>query len=161
MLSRIFSFRAAVAVLFFTAFTACSDDKKEDPKPAETQGMSWTVDAANATASTSTAQAVGTELYVSGTTGTGSTGSTLLLSMPKAVGTYAITATSDAGALYQLGTSGSAASTYEASTGSIVVTTYTPSTTPGASNIAGTFTFTASNGSASKTLTNGKFNVKF
>jgi hypothetical protein len=161
MLARLFSFRAAAAVLAFAAVTSCSDKKKEDPQPAVTQGMSWTMDGANVTASASTGQVLGNEVFVSGTTGSGTTANSLILTMPKAVGTHAITATSDTGATYQMGTSGSASSTYEATTGSIVVTTYTPSTTAGASNIVGTFTFTGSNGSATKTLTNGKFNVKF
>ena len=68
-----------------------------------------------------------------------------------------------AGATYATGFGTATLQYYDAITGSIVVTTYSASATSGASNIAGTYTFTGQPGSgtATKTLTNGTFDVKY
>jgi hypothetical protein len=159
MAIRQLSFRAAAAVLALTSMAACSS-KEDDATPTPTNGVSWTVDGTATAPATFGAQALGSDIIVSGTTGTGSTGTSILLTMPKRTGTFAVSDTSTiATASYLIG----GATYYDATSGNVVVTTYTPSTTAGASNIAGTFTFTAkeSNGTATKTLTNGKFDVKF
>ncbi|GAB3863629.1 hypothetical protein GCM10028824_00080 [Hymenobacter segetis] len=144
--------------------TLASCSKKSDdtpaPAPAATTGVTYTVDGAAVTATTSGATVVGTQVIVSGVSGTGTANKGVLLTLPKATGTYTLSATSNEDATYLA--SGNTSDFYESTSGSIVVSTYTASATAGASNIAGTFTFTGKNSAgASKTVTNGTFNVKY
>lgn len=148
------TFRTAATVLAFSALAACS--KKEEPTPTPTpvtQGMSWTVDGANVTATSALGQAFAgsTTLVVAGATG--NTGG-VFLDVPKTVGTYPLTSTSDAGASLLVNGSGSTQS-FDSTSGTMVVTSVT------ANNVVGTFTFTGSNGTATKTVTNGKFNANY
>jgi hypothetical protein len=148
------SVRLAATVLAFTALAACS--KKEDatptPTPAAAEGMSWTVDGSSVTA-TAVAQTTGTDVTLAGSTG--STGG-IFLDMPKTVGTYPLSSSSTASASYVVTPTQGGSQFYDATSGSIVVSTVT------ATAITGTFTFTGalSDGTKTKTLTNGKFNVK-
>jgi hypothetical protein len=143
------SVRLAATVLAFTALAACS--KKEDATPTPA-GMSWTVDGNSVTA-TAVAQTTGTDVTLAGSTG--STGG-IFLDMPKTVGTYPLSSSSTASASYVVTPTQGGSQFYDATSGSIVVSTVT------ATAITGTFTFTGalSDGTKTKTLTNGKFNVK-
>ena len=160
------SFRVALAALALVSVASCSDDDDDNNNtPAATTSMSWTVDGANATAVRVEAADSTTYLAVQGTTTASGAGNAVVLAMPKKVGTYALSLTpgaTSAGALYATA-SATDTTAYLGLTGSVVVTTYTASTTKGASNAVGTFTFTAADfgGGAPKNLTNGKFNVKF
>jgi hypothetical protein len=147
------SFRVATTLLAFTALAACSKKDDATPTPTTTEGMSWTLDGNNVTASTAIAQTSSSDVTLAGATG--STGG-VFLDVPKTVGTYTLTSTSTASASYVLTPTQGSSQFYEATTGSIVVSTVT------ATAISGTFTFTGtlSGGTATKTLTNGKFNVK-
>ena len=148
------TFRTAATVLAFSALAACSKKEEPTPTPAPvTQGMSWTVDGANVTATSALGQALAgsTTLLVAGATG--NTGG-VFLDVPKTVGTYPLTSTSDAGASLLVNGSGSTQS-FDSTSGTLVVTSVT------ANNVVGTFTFTGSNGTATKTVTNGKFNANY
>lgn len=147
------SLRFATTILAFTALAACSKKDDATPTPTATEGMSWTLDGNNVTASTAIAQTSGSDVTLAGATG--STGG-VFLDVPKTVGTYTLTSTSTASASYVATPTQGSSQFYEATTGSIVVSTVT------ATAITGTFTFTGtlSSGTATKTLTNGKFNVK-
>jgi hypothetical protein len=147
------SFRLAATVLAFTSLAACSKKDDATPTPAATEGMSWTLDSSTVTASTAVSQTTGTEVMLAGSTG--STGG-IFLNMPKTVGTYPLSSTSAASASYVLTPTQGSSQFYDATSGSIVVSTVT------ATAITGTFTFTGtpSDGTTTKTLTNGKFNVK-
>lgn len=117
-------------------------------------GMSWTVDGSNVTASSAVSQASSGNLV----TLAGATGSTggVFLDVPKTVGSYTITSTSDASASYVVTPASGGSQFYDGTTGTIVVSAVS------ATNITGTFTFTGTGSSAAstKTITNGKFNVK-
>jgi len=148
------SFRLAATVLAFTSLAACSKKEDATPTPTATEGMSWTVDNNNVTTKTATAQVSGSEVTLTGATG--STGG-IFLDVPKTVGTYTLSSTSAASASYIVTPAQGSSQFYEATSGSIVVSTIT------ATAITGTFTFTGalSGGTGTKTLTNGKFNIKF
>jgi len=148
------SFRLAATVLAFTSLAACSKKEDATPTPTATEGMSWTVDNNNVTTKTATAQVSGSEVTLTGATG--STGG-IFLDVPKTVGTYTLSSTSTASASYIVTPAQGSSQFYEATSGSIVVSTIT------ATAITGTFTFTGalSGGTGTKTLTNGKFNIKF
>ncbi|WP_210517652.1 DUF6252 family protein [Hymenobacter terricola] len=148
------SLRVATTVMALATLAACS--KKDDATPAPApnpEGMSWTVDGNNVTATTAVSQAAsGTLVTLAGATS--STGG-VFLDVPKVVGTYPVTSTSDASASYVVTPSTGSSQFYDATTGTIVVSAVS------ATSISGTFTFTgAGTGAATKTLTNGKFNVK-
>jgi Family of unknown function (DUF6252) len=150
------SLRVATTVMALTTLAACSkkNDATPTPTPTNAEGMSWTVDGNNATATTAAAQAT-TGNIVTLFGATGNTGG-VILDVPKTAGTYSITSTSDASGSYLVTPGTGASQSYDATTGTIVVSSVT------ATNISGTFTFTGagSSGSTTKTLTNGKFNVK-
>ncbi|GAB3849484.1 hypothetical protein GCM10028822_13940 [Hymenobacter terrigena] len=155
------SFRAVATVLAFASLAACSS-KKDDatPTPAATTGVTYTVDGGAVTATTAGATVLGNQVVVSGVSGTSTANKGVLLTLPKATGTYTLSATSNETASYLA--SGNSSDIYDSTSGSIVVSTYSASTTAGASNIAGTFTFTGKNSAgATKTVTNGTFNVKY
>ncbi|MDO7853720.1 DUF6252 family protein [Hymenobacter convexus] len=157
------SLRTATTMLALVSLAACSKKSEDTPTPtppAATTGVTYTVDGAAVTATTSGATVVGNQIIVSGVSGTGTANKGVLLTLPKATGTYTLSATSNEDATYLA--SGNTSDFYESTSGSIVVTTYAASTTTGASNIAGTFTFTGKNSAnATKTVTNGTFNVKY
>lgn len=148
------SFRLAATVLAFASLAACSKKEDATPTPTATEGMSWTVDNNNITANTAVAQVSGSEVMLSAATG--STGG-IFLDMPKTVGTYTLSSTSAASASYVVTPAQGSSQFYDATSGSIVVSTVS------ATAITGTFTFTGtlSGSTTTKTLTNGKFNVKF
>ncbi|MBH8560567.1 DUF6252 family protein [Hymenobacter negativus] len=156
------SLRAATTVMALATLAACSkkDDATPTPTPAATTGVTYTVDGATVTATTAGATVLGNQVVVSGVSGTGTANKGVLLTLPKSTGTYTLSATSNEEASYLA--SGNSSDIYDSTSGTIVVTTYSASTTSGASNIAGTFTFTGKNSAgATKTVTNGTFNVKY
>ncbi len=155
----------AAALLLFTALTACSSSKKDDPNPAPAKGMSWTADGTAQTTTTLQSQKFPSYISVSGTVPAGSNPTYLALEFPNAVGTYTLSPTVAASATYVTsnGPSGTSAGYFAGATsngtvtgaGTIVVTALT------ATNVQGTFTFTginAATGSA-KSVSNGTFNV--
>ena len=160
MAFRLPLFRATAAVLAFSFVAACSS-KKDDATPAPTTGVSYTVDGGSVTATTAAAVVLGNNVIVQGVSGTGTANKGVSLTLPKRTGTFTLTDTTTiADATYLA--SGNASDIYGATSGTIVVSTYTASATTGASNIAGTYTFTGKNtAGASKAVTNGKFNVKY
>ena len=143
-----------------TTLAACSKKNEATPTPAPTTGVSYTVDGAAVTSTAANGTVQGNQVIVSGVSGTSTANNGVLLSLPKNTGTFTITPTSDASATYLA--SGNSSDFYDATSGTIAVTAYSASTTAGASNIAGTFTFTGRNSAgATKTVTNGTFNVKY
>ncbi|MDO7877485.1 DUF6252 family protein [Hymenobacter sp. ASUV-10] len=155
MASRLLSFRAVATALAMTAlFSSCSDDSDDQPATPAV-GVSWTVDGNNVTASQVQKTVGTTEVSISAAAGSATSASGITLTVPKAVGTYTISATSAADATYTTATSGSAG-LYGATSGTIAVTSLT------ATNIIGTYSFTGTDaigGTATKTISNGKFNV--
>ena len=159
MALRLTSLRAAAALLAFSSLVACSKKSDDTPAPAA-QGMSWTLDGANVTAAFATGIAVGGDLVVTGGTSTTNTSNNMLLTVPRRTGTFTMNDTTTVSTASYIMAGGTA---YDVTSGNMVVTTYAPSTTAGASNVAGTFTFTGKliGGTTTKTITNGKFNVKY
>ena len=165
MVLRLTSLRAAVALLALSSLAACSKKNEDTPAPLATaQSMNWTVDGANVTASSATADASGSNINVVGGT---STGTSMGVSVPKRTGTFGVGSTGADAATTVYGINvGTTPTTFVGKSGTVVVTTYSPSTTAGASNIVGTFSFTGENfntypTSTSKVITNGTFNVKY
>ena len=156
MLISFRSFRVATTVLALTSLAACSKKDNVTPTPAANpEGMSWTVDGNNVTAVTAVSQAMGTTLTVVGSTGSTGAASTVSLDIPKTAGTYTLTSTSTYGASYAVTPASGSSQFYDSTAGSIVVSSVT------ATNIVGTFTFTgATSGGTTKSISNGKFNVK-
>ena len=154
--------RFTTALLLFTILAACSSSKTDDPKPAPA-GMSWTVDGAVISTTNLQSQKSGTEFSVAGTLTNGASVAYLGLEIPNAVGTYTFGPLSAASATYSTNTGGTVAVYYAGASGSgtftgagtIVVTALT------ATNATGTFTFTGINPNtgASKSISNGSFNV--
>lgn len=140
-------------VLAFTSLAACSKKDDATPTPTATEGMSWTVDGNDITTATAVSQTTGTDVMLAGST---SSSGGVFLDMPKTVGTYTLSSTSAASASYVVTPAQGSSQFYDATSGSIVVSTVTSTA------ISGTFTFTSklSGGTATKILTNGKFNVK-
>lgn len=151
MAFRLRYFRAAATLLALTSLAACSKKDDATPDPA---GMSWTVDGSNVTASSAVAHTSGanTVTLAGATSDTGG----LFLDVPKTAGTYKLSSTSNESATYIVTPSQGSSQVYDATSGSIIVSSVS------ATNISGTFTFTGtlSGGTATKTLTNGRFNVK-
>jgi hypothetical protein len=143
----------AATVLAFTSLAACSKKDDATPTPTVTEGISWTLDGKTISGAPAVAQPIGTEVMLAG-----STNSTdgVFLTVPKTVGTYPLTSSSAATASYVVTPPQGSSQFYESTAGSIVVSTVT------AMAISGTFTFTGTlaDGTATKTLTNGNFNVK-
>ena len=156
MLISFRSFRVATTVLALTSLAACSKKDNVTPTPAANpEGMSWTVDGNNVTAVTAVSQAMGTTLTVVGSTGSTGAASTVFLDIPKTAGTYTLTSTSTYSATYAVTPASGSSQFYDSTAGSIVVSSVT------ATNIVGTFTFTgATSGGTTKSISNGKFNVK-
>lgn len=160
MASRLLSFRAVATALALTALiSSCSSD--DDATPAATTGVSYTVDGSTVSATTAAASVLGNDIVITGVSGTSTANKGVLLTIPKRTGTFTLSDTATVATASYLA-SGNSSDIYDATSGSIVVSTYTPSTTTGASNVVGTYTFTGTNSAgASKTVTNGKFNVKY
>ena len=156
MLFNIPSLRLAATVLAFASLSACSKKKDDAPAPTNPEGMSWTVDGGNVTAATAVSQTSGSDITLAGGTGTTGASSGIFLEVPKTAGTYTLSSTSNSSASYQVTPASGSTQSYEATTGTIVVSGIT------ATNITGTYTFTGTdvNGTTSKTISNGKFNVK-
>ncbi|MBF9144195.1 DUF6252 family protein [Hymenobacter properus] len=154
--------RVTTAGLALVSLAACSSSKKEDPAPPARE-IKWTVDGATQKTTTLQSQKLTGALTVSGTTPAGTTPTFLLLQFPDAVGTYTFGPSSTAGASYTSSTGGTVAAYYAGATGfgsvagagTIVVTALS------ATEVSGTFTFTGVNpvSGASKSVTNGTFNV--
>ena len=155
----------AAALLLFTALTACSSGKKDDPDPAPAKGMSWTADGTAQTTTTLQSQKFQSSISVAGTVPGGTSPLYLSLEFPNAVGTYTFGPAVAATATYTTSNSpnGMSATYFAGATGSgtvmgagtIVVTAIT------ATNVQGTFTFTGINGAtgSAKSVSNGTFNV--
>lgn len=161
MALRLTSLRAAATLLAFSSLVACSKKSDDTPAPAApAQGMSWTVDGANVTAAVATGIIVSGDLVVAGGSSTTNTSNNMLLTVPRRTGTFTMTDTTTVSTASYIMAGGAA---YDVTSGNMVVTTYAPSTTAGASNVAGTFTFTGKliGGTTTKTITNGSFNVKY
>ncbi|MBD2766618.1 hypothetical protein IC235_01770 [Hymenobacter sp. BT664] len=141
--------RIATTVLVFASLAACS--RKNLPP---TMYMSWTVDGTNMKAESHTAAPIGNVIIASGTAKETPTG--IYLTLPKSVGTYpAPPSTSVDAATYRVSNSDGTTQDYKSTSGTIVVTSITDKT------IVGTFTFTGSDGTVSKNVTNGKFSLNF
>lgn len=164
MLFSFRSLRAATTVLALTTLAACS--KKGDATPATPAttpaGVSWTVDGNNVTAANIQKTSTGNNFEFAGTLTTSTTNSSGVdITVPKAVGTYAIPGSGATAiqALYLLVTPATSPAVYYANSGSVTVTSVS------ATNIVGTFTFTGTDTftgtTLSKTITNGKFNINF
>lgn len=146
--------RHVVTLLAIIFLAACS--KKDDPTP--TPGISWTVDGSDMKVGAVTTPVSGTVIQLTGyrstTTSTSSTSAAIIfLTMPKKVGTYALSNNNGtASASY-----GDNGVLYLDTTGTITVSNLT------ATSITGTFAFTGASSSSSpnstKTITNGQFNV--
>ena len=152
-------FRLAVASpLLLVALASCS---KDGPKPADPTRMSWTHYGNNKTATSTDKLVSTTNIAISGAVEAGMVGNSIIkvavgLTIPQSVGTYQLTATSDARAQYIFsGGGGLPGHIYKAESGTLTVTTLT------ATNVKGTFDFTGVfvyNGTTdSETITNGKF----
>jgi hypothetical protein len=166
LFSTSFSVRTA-AIACVVLLGACSK-KSNDPAPATTTtGITWTVDNANYTSTVSNVTVQGTDMYLTGISGTtGGINNTISIVVPAATGTYNIaSAPANANYLlsYNVNSSTTSATVYVASNlrnngaGTVTVITYS------ATEVAGTFSFTgdnASGGTDKKVVTNGKFSVK-
>lgn len=149
MLFRFLSLRVASTVLVLTTLAACTKKEEVTPPPAATQGMSWTFDGTNATATYINAQISGSNVAISGTVGTNTN---MLVYAPKVVGTYPLNGSNNATAVY---TTNSPSHSYNATAGTIVISSIS------ATNVTGTFSFTGTESGVNKAITNGKFDVNF
>ncbi|MBF9224317.1 hypothetical protein [Hymenobacter ruricola] len=145
---------------------ACSKDSSDSASTGVGgDGMSWTVDGKTETAVFTTGGLISLGnlplLTVVGKLTNGSGGTMTTLNMGRGVGTYPLAASATTG--YSAAYTVSAGENYIASGGSATLTTYAPSATAGESHVVGTFTFTGTdpNGTGTKTVTNGKFDIKF
>ena len=163
MMFSIRSFRAAATVLALTFLAACSS-KKEDAPPTMPVGMSWTVDGGTVSTTTVDSDNRPASISVAGIVPASASLASLSLGFPNAVGTYTIDSTASASANYTAAVGNTAGSYYAGASGSgtvtgagtIVVTALS------ATSVTGTFTFTGINPNtgASKSITNGTFNVR-
>jgi len=160
------SFRTGLAVCALLFTGACSKDSSDSTSnTVGSDGMSWTVDGKTETAVLTTGglNTLGNLplLTVVGKTTNSSAGSMTTLNMGRAVGTHSLIYSPTTG--YSAAYTASSGTTYIASSGTATITTYTASATAGESHVVGTFTFTGTdpNGSGTKALTNGKFDLKF
>jgi hypothetical protein len=134
---------------------ACS--KKDDPTttPTTTYATTWTADSKNYTATTSTAAVNNnTMALVLGQAVSATEGYTMLLTVPAAMGSYDLAATSSLSS-YTTNVGGTATA-HIVTTGNVTVTTLS------ATEAIGTFNFTAVsiNPIGTKIITNGKFAIK-
>jgi hypothetical protein len=159
LFSTSFSLRAAV-LSSFLLLGACS--KKDDATPSSNGGTTtttyattWTADSKNYTATTSTAAVnSNTMALVLGQAVSATEGYTMLLTVPAATGSYDL---ASAASLSSYTTNvGGTATAHIVTTGNVTVTTLS------ATEVIGTFNFTAVsiNPIGTKTITNGKFAIK-
>ncbi|MGY3087881.1 hypothetical protein ACVWYF_000907 [Hymenobacter sp. UYAg731] len=147
--------RIAAAGLMLAVPGACFS-KKDDPQAAP--GMSWTADGTPASDPAPQVLASSTNIDIVGSTGTAPNKTTIHVSMPAQLGSYAINSTNTVAADYILH-GGTATVGYQASTGTVTVSTLTTT------RVMGSFSFTAYNYSSGvssplvKTITNGQFEV--
>jgi hypothetical protein len=166
LFSTSFSVRAT-ALACLVLLGACSKKNNNNPTPAATAGVTWTVDNTNYTSTFANASVLGTDLYLTGMSGTsGSANNTINIVVPAATGTYSVAnAPANANYLmsYNINSSSNSATVYVASnirnngSGTVTVSAFS------ATEVMGTFSFTgdnASGGTNTKVITNGKFNVK-
>jgi hypothetical protein len=149
------SLRVATTVLAFTSLAACSKKKDDPAPPVPTKGMSWTINGSSVVAISTEKMISGTDIEIDGATGSAAAATVIKLSFPNKVGTYNLTSSSDATALYAVGNSTSG-DLYGSTAGKITVTIAT------ATNIVGEFNFTGSdfNGAKpDKVISNGKFDI--
>ena len=158
MMVRLPASFAAASTLTLASLFACSS-KHDDATPTTSNAnVSWLVGSTSITATAASGQVSGNTLGFSATsTDGGLINAVTFNSLPRATGTYSLAGTT---APTNTGPSGyylSDDGTYAATSGSIVITTL------GASNMIGTFAFTATklNGTPTKVVSNGKFNVSF
>jgi hypothetical protein len=153
--------RGAATSFAFLALAACSS-KKDDPAVQPTPGMSWTVDGATVKTTNLQSQKNGATLSVAGTQDLSNTSAGYIaLEIPTAMGTYTFSPTATASAVYSASSprmvyyAGASSGNTVTGAGTIVVTALS------STNITGTFTFTGieSTTGASKSITNGTFNV--
>lgn len=162
------SLNVRIAALLALASLAACSSKKEELAPAEpAHRMSWTVDGAAVSTTSLQSQKNGSTISLIGTLNPGSTTSAnvMMLEFPSVVGTYALGPNSAASFAAYSTSLGSTPTVYYTGinpnassmvgTGTIVVTALTATT------VTGTFAFTGINtaATASKTITNGTFNV--
>ena len=145
---------------------ACGKHDDPPPAPPLTNGVSWTADNTAYTSSSAEVTDDGFLMTISGFATTPNGRNTIRLGVPLAIGTYTAPKTSYPAYYYMayLVYTGSNAVAYTASnaggsgtgTGTVTVTTLS------ATEVAGTFSFTGElvSGAATKTVINGKFNVK-
>jgi hypothetical protein len=158
LFSTSFSLRAA-ALSSLLLLGACS--KKDDATPSNggttttTYATTWTADSKNYTATTSTAAVSNnTMALVLGQAVSSAEGYTMMLTVPAATGSYDL-ATAASLSSYTTNVGGTATA-HIVTTGNVTVTTLS------ATEVIGTFNFTAVsiNPIGTKTITNGKFAIK-
>jgi hypothetical protein len=153
---------AVATVLALSSLAGCSskkDDATPTPNNSSPVGVTWTVDGTSITATSIQKSTTGNNFEFAGSYTVSTTNSKGVdITLPKAVGTYAIPgsgATAVQAIYLAVGTGAPAA--YIATTGTVTVTSLT------ATNIIGTFSFTGTdsfNGtSTTKSVTNGTFNI--
>lgn len=136
----------------------------EEPTPAVTTGFSWTADNINYTSTSAAVTDDGFMMTLAGTyTATGGS-NVIRLSVPLATGTYNTAATTYSAYYYMayLIYTGSTSSAYVASNAAGTAAGTVTVTTLSATDVAGTFSFTGEviSGTATKTVTNGRFALK-
>jgi len=149
------STRALVALLALTTLlAACSDDS--DPNPPPTEGMSWTVGGSAVAANSYQPNVSGTDITLTGSSISSTAFSSVTLTLPLQTGTYNLaTVGTDIKAVYVAGTGTTSGTAYYATSGTATVTSVS------ATKFVGTFSFSGAdaNGGATKSISNGKFNV--
>lgn len=146
--------RKVIALLALAALTACSDSDSDTPAP--TKGMSWTVNGSVTTANSYQPNVSGTDIILTGSSISSAAFSSVTLTLPLQAGTYNLaTVGSDVKAVYVAGTGNTNGTAYYATSGTATITSVTATT------CVGTFSFSGTdvNGTASKTISSGKFDV--
>ena len=156
MLHKLFT-TALVAVAMIITISSCKKSDETTSTPAPAAGMTATVAGASWTASSTIFSDTANTLQITGISGTTQINSkSISLICPKAIGSYTLSGTTfDKGANYTEGAT--AYSTILSSIGSGTINITSLSST----NVKGTFSFTGTEfgGTASKTITNGSFNI--
>lgn len=148
-------------LLALTLLAACSSDKKDDDPTPDTSvaGVSWSVDGATITDAKAQGQISGNTFGFAANfiSGTGTINGLTFSNVPRTAGTYDLSGTSSPTVTGAMGYYILDATVYAATSGSLVVTSV------GTSNAVGTFSFTGTkvNGTPTKTITSGKFNVSY
>jgi hypothetical protein len=161
------AFLRPLALAALVALGACSSDKKDDPAPTNpstnpTNGFSWTADGTNYTSTTAVKSVAGGGMALLGQYKASNNDTyNVSINVSAMPGTYTIGGGSNDALLSYDHTIGGTSTSYVASgtsgSGTVTVTSVT------ASEIVGTFSFTGETMTmpkTSKTITNGKFNLK-